>query len=254
MEGPPFGRFEPTESDIPNTQSEQTNHFSTAGVDHTSYLPILTLSKNDFKLGQALLLTNERDPFGPEEIASFTNTADGITMKSSMRGQTSHPNVILFFNTKTGMGQPLFEFSVIGENQQSFTQEIETPSIKKVLKLLWQIVVEGSSAVSVLSGANDLWRLVINHILLCFCVNGFSVHKNTIDARNNGVAYLGDTTTLVRNTPGFDEFLGSSSGANTCLSNVFLQPQAHAKRGIRPRAWSCEDLPHDRPLSTNRAF
>ena len=83
--------------------------------------------------------------------------------------------MVLFFNTKPGWVN--HSPSVIGENQQSFTQEIEAPSIKKVLKLLWQIVVEGSSAVSVLR-EQRLEACDKSHTVVLLCQRVFHPQKH----------------------------------------------------------------------------
>ena len=71
-----------------------------------------------------------------------------------------HGDEVLFFQFVGRVGQPLGEFTIVGEDEEAFGIEVEAPHMLEVMVFVREEIVDGLAAAFVIARANDPTGLV----------------------------------------------------------------------------------------------
>jgi hypothetical protein len=120
------------------------------GVKHTPNLPIYSLPQNNTK-------TRRREGTKPRNfraLAIKNNSAQQLWSKRRIPWSIQR-NLVFLVDLETGVSEPLRQFTVVGQKQQTFSLRIETSDIEESRKFFGQEIKDRVARVEIFSSRNE---------------------------------------------------------------------------------------------------
>jgi len=114
------------EPKISGSNAEKSFDAVSEGLEHAPNLPIYSLSQDNAK-------TRRRDgkkPHNLRTLAIKNNSAQELWSKRWIP-RSIQRDLIFLVDLKTGVSEPLRQFTIVGQKQQTFSLRIETSDIEK---------------------------------------------------------------------------------------------------------------------------
>src|SRR6266550_3466124 len=143
------------EPKISDTNAEKSFDAVSDGFEHAPNLPIYSLPQDNAK-------TRRREGTKLRKFRALAVKNDSAQQLWSKRRipRSIQRDLIFLVDLETGVGEPLRQFAIVSQKQQTFSLRIETPDIEKSREFFGQEIKDRVARVEIFSSRNESARFM----------------------------------------------------------------------------------------------
>ena len=204
-------------------------------LKQSSNLAILAFGQFQFDHALAVGGGDDAGLLGTKRFAAFGD-AFTKTIEHLLFNLAFHQGDIGFRHRVSGMGQLQRELAVVGQEEQTFGLQIETPHRKQIVPFHRQQIENGVAAGLVLAAADVAGGFVQGYVEFSPGLDRASIDRDDMLRRVHlGAEFLNDAS-IYADASGNDDFLTRAPGRDTRLGEISLQANRRHKRK-QERLW-----------------
>ena len=235
-EPPRLPRQEVAEGEITDGNPLELLHLVTQGGKHSTDLPVPSFIEHHFEHGALLVLRADSDSLGMD--SRFRQRHPLSQAFNRLLGRNaSHLNEVAFFDAVARMRQEVAEFTVIGDENQSFAAAVE-PADRKQPLVAGNQVDDPWAACRIKVGCDHADRFVEQVDNATGARQAFAIDTNLLPQWIDPGAEGRDHFTVNFHPPACDEFLTGSPAADAGGSEHLLEPFQTVIRSDWPDWWA----------------